>query len=284
MARLLTDRDYLRVIQADNLLQIIQDSNQVKLDSEQAAQSEMIGYLTQRYKTNEIFTNTSVFDVTDEYFAKNLVYLDATEYTQITTYVTDDLCLHDGKVYISDAGNLPQIFDPSQWTLLGNQYDYFYVKLPATEFDLDATYAINDEVWYEDHLYTCIVACTGILPTEAGYWTDDGEYSIAGELVTDNTFWTAGDNRNQLIVLHLINITLYWLHHRINPRNVPEHRRIAYDGNGDIKNAGSALNWLKMCASGDVNADLPEIQPLTGMSVRYGSSNNSDTMSRNSLW
>jgi hypothetical protein len=65
---------------------------------------------------------------------------------------------------------------------------------------------------------------------------------------------------------------------------VPDHRKIAYDGNGDIKNAGSALNWLKSVAGGDINADLPEVQPQQGMSIRYGSANNSDTQSPNYLW
>ena len=62
MARLLRDLDYLRVIQSDNLAQIIESNQQTKLDVEQSAQSEMIGYLTQRYITNQIFSNIFYFN------------------------------------------------------------------------------------------------------------------------------------------------------------------------------------------------------------------------------
>lgn len=284
MARLLADHDYNRLIQDSNLQQIIESTQQYKLDAEQAAQSEMISYLKQRYITEEIFTNTTQFSVTATYKAKNLVYLDADAFSDTATYLTGDLVLQNGKVYHSKAGSAPGAFDVSDWDLLGNQYAFFHVTLPEEEYDLEETYQAGDVVWYADRTYTAIKANTGILPTDAVIWTEGAVYSISGDLVTDTSVWTAGDNRNQLIVLHLINITLYWLHHRINPRNVPDHRKIAYDGNGDIKNAGSALNWLTMVAGGDINADIPEIQPQQGMSVRFGSANNSTTLSRNQLW
>lgn len=284
MARLLSDHDYLRLIQDANLQQIIDNTQQYMLDAEQAAQSEMIGYLAQRYKTADIFTNTTQFDVTATYKAKNLVYLNADAFSDTTTYITGDLVVQNGKVYHSTAGSAPVAFDPTDWDLLGNQYAFFHVTLPEAEYDLDTTYQIGDVVWYADRTYTAIKANTGVLPTDAVIWTQGAVYSISGDLVTDTAVWTAGDNRNQLIVLHLINITLYWLHHRINPRNVPDHRKIAYDGNGDIKNAGSALNWLTMVAGGDINADIPEVQPQQGMSIRYGSANDATTISRNSLW
>lgn len=73
MARLLRDLDYLRVIQSDNLAQIIESNQQTKLDVEQSAQSEMIGYLTQRYITNQIFTDTKLFDIAATYNGKQLI-------------------------------------------------------------------------------------------------------------------------------------------------------------------------------------------------------------------
>lgn len=284
MARLLTDHDYLKTIQEDNLNQIIEETRSFMLDAEQAAQSEMIGYLSQRYKVAEIFTNTTTFDATATYYAKNLVQLNADDFNDAASYVLNDLVVESGNVYHAPGSISAGAFDAGDWDLLGPQYAFFYVTLPEDEFDLETEYAAGSDVWYNNHTYTSTKACVGILPTDTAFWTDNGEYSITGELVTDDSVWTSGDNRNQLIVLHLVNITLYHLHHRINPRNVPELRRIAYDGNGDIKNAGSAINWLNMVAKGNVNADLPNIQPSTGTSIQYGNANDSETFSKNMLW
>ena len=48
MARLLRDLDYNRIIQSDNLSQIIESNEQNKLDVEQAAQAEMIQPMAER--------------------------------------------------------------------------------------------------------------------------------------------------------------------------------------------------------------------------------------------
>ena len=287
MSRLLVNTDYLRAIQDDSLQQIIEENEQIRLDVEQSAQSEMISYLSQRYRTNEVFTNTTEFSISTVYYGKNLVYYTTTAFSASTVYTIDQRVSYLGNIYNSIAGSTAHAFNSSEWDLVCKDGEFFYVTLPNNEFDLETTYAINDEVWYDNKVYTCVTACVGIVPGATGstaYWGAGVAYSVTAILPDDDTKWTLGDNRNQLIVQHLLNITLYWLHLRINPRNVPDHRKIAYDGNGDIKNAGSALNWLKSVAGGDINADLPEVQPQQGMSIRYGSANNSDTQSPNYLW
>lgn len=287
MSRLLVNTDYLRAIQEDSIQQIIEENEQIRLDVEQSAQSEMISYLSQRYKTNEVFTNTTEFSNSAVYYAKNLVYYTAPAFSASTVYTTDQRVSYLGNIYNSNSGSAAHAFNSSEWTLVCKDGDFFYVTLPSDEFDLETTYAIGDIVWYEDKEYTCAVACVGIVPGASGstpFWGTGTTYSITAILPDDDTKWTLGDNRNQLIVQHLLNITLYWLHLRINPRNVPDHRKIAYDGNGDIKNAGSALNWLKSVAGGDINADLPEVQPQQGLSIRFFNANDSDTLSNNFLW
>ena len=287
MSRLLVNTDYLRAIQDESLQQIIEENEQIKLDVEQSAQSEMISYLTQRYKVSEVFTNTTEFSISTVYYAKNLVYYTAPAFSASTVYTINQRVSYLGNIYNSIAGSAAHVFNASEWTLICKDRAFFYVTLPNDEFDLETTYAIGDIVWYENKNYTCATACVGIVPGATGstaFWGAGVSYSVTAVLPSDVTKWTEGDNRNQLIVQHLLNITLYWLHLRINPRNVPDHRKIAYDGNGDIKNAGSALNWLKSVASGDINADLPEIQPQQGMSIRYGSANNSTTQSPNYIW
>lgn len=57
------------------------------------------------------------------------------------------------------------------------------------------------------------------------------------------------EERNALIVLYMIDITLYHLHSNISADNIPELRIIRYN---------SAKEWLKAVAKGDVSPDLPE--------------------------
>lgn len=287
MSRLLRDLDYLKVIQSDNLDQIIESNQQIKLDMEQAAQTEMIGHLVQRYKTNDVFTNTTVFSNSAVYYAKNLVEFTATAFSAVTVYTTGQYVLQSGYVYKSIAGSAAHAFNSSEWTLICADKTLYYLTLPSNEWSIETTYSIGDTIWYADKEYTCLIANTAIVPSSnIAIWGTGTTYSVTGFYPDNTLYWTQGDNRNQLIVLHLLNITLYWLHMRINARNVPEHRKISYDGNGDIKNAGSALHWLHACSRGDVNADLPEDEPLQGMAIRHGNSSTSSLtgLSNNQLW
>ncbi len=91
-------------------------------------------------------------------------------------------------------------------------------------------------------------------------------------------FFTQTDDRNQKLVQVAVDVFLYHLHTRLNPRNIPEHRKIRYDGDGDIKNAMSAVKWLLMVQKGTVAPDLTPLldedgeQLDTGQSIIYGNS------------
>jgi hypothetical protein len=270
MARLLRDLDYLRVIQSDNLAQIIESNQQTKLDVEQSAQSEMIGYLTQRYITNQIFTDTKVFDYNAIYFGKQLVEWTTETFDILKDYYTNEYVVYNGYIYKSIAGSGAHAFDITEWTQICADKSLFYVNLPAPEYSNTTSYIIGDTVWYNDNTYTCTIATVGILPTNTLFWTDLGVFKIQNFYPDDIAYWTQGDNRNQQIVMYLLDITLYHLHSRINPRNVPDLRKERYDGNSPTQ-SGGAIAFLKRVASGDVTADLPQILPQQGMSIRYGS-------------
>jgi hypothetical protein len=70
--------------------------------------------------------------------------------------------------------------------------------------------------------------------------------------------------------MYLIDITLFHLYSRINPRNIPDLRKERYNGN-DPMDRGGAIGWLKKVASGDITADLPRILPSQGVSILGGS-------------
>jgi Protein of unknown function (DUF1320) len=122
------------------------------------------------------------------------------------------------------------------------------------------------------------------LPTDYSDWTA-GSYSI-GEIVnyngiivqslinsndkeplTDITswqpiYWTKGDNRSQQLVAMMIDISLYHLHSRIAPQNIPELRVKRYD---------AAIEWLDKAVRGVVIPNLPARQPIQGNIIRWGS-------------
>jgi hypothetical protein len=283
MARLLRDNDYLRVIQDSNLEQIIESNQQTKLDVEQSAQSEMISYLTQRYIVNQIFTDTKIFDITATYNGKQLVEWTASAFSASTVYTTGQYVLQAGYIYKSIAGSVAHAFTANEWTQICLDKTLFYVTLPYDEYSNTTSYILGDKVYYNNIEYTCLLNCKGILPTETQFWSVGSAYTLTSTYPDDATKWTQGDNRNQLVIMYLLDIVINHLFATVNPRNIPDLRKERYDGNNAMQNGG-AIAWLKRCASGDVTADLPQILPQQGMSIRWGNSNGGTIKTSNQLW
>jgi len=270
MGRFLLDSDYILQIQDDNLLQIIESDQAIKLKAELTAETEIISYLEQRYDKEKIFLSSQLFVFANTYMGKNLVEYSEPAYSAATTYVTDDRVSQDKKIYKSIAGNSPEAFDILKWTLITENKSLYFATLPEPEFSLLVTYLAGEKVWYKDSVYTATVDTIGNLPTDTDFWGAGVPFSFTGALPDDTTKWTKGDNRNQQILTYYIDIALYHMHSRINPRNTPELRLIRYDGNGQFQKGG-AIGWLKMVGRGDVNADLPILEPIQGSSITFGS-------------
>jgi len=278
--------DFKKLIQTDNLAAIIGSDYTILDQVKIAAVVELTSYLIQKYDCSKEFTDTVPWTRATAYKANNRVYLDATAYSASAVYVTNDLCLQAGNVYISIAGNVAHAFNAGEWTLIGPQYSMFYVTLPEPEFNSAAIYAAGDEVFWKDKVYTCVLPT--VVPTHAGqlqagsyqnlpplnvfpddtlsglqYWGTGVAYSVAaGTLPTDTAKWTAGDNRNQQLVNYCIDVALYTVHSRIAPRNIPELRVKRYD---------DVIKWLTNVAQGKtVTAALPLIQPMQGRRIRWG--------------
>lgn len=81
-----------------------------------------------------------------------------------------------------------------------------------------------------------------------------------------NIFNKTGNSRQPLILMYMIDIVLYHVHARINPKFIPDIRKDRYD---------IAISWLNKVARGDINPDLPKIEnsesPLAGLGQRWGS-------------
>lgn len=86
---------------------------------------------------------------------------------------------------------------------------------------------------------------------------------LHGRFDVDAMYAQTGDNRNPLLVLHTINVFVYLLYRRINPRKMPD----------EVKDDHSeSLEWLSMVASGKVNpafTTLPE-DTLSTNDLRFG--------------
>lgn len=111
------------------------------------------------------------------------------------------------------------------------------------------------------------------------YQTTDKKFYVAtadgGTDLTDTNSFDQVDGRNPKLVEVVVDIVLYNIHSRINPKSVPTHRRIRYDGD-DPKQQGGAMGWLKMVQKGTIQPNLPAIVDENGVSpqntesVAYG--------------
>lgn len=257
--------DYKKQIQTDNLAQIIGgDYKQVTL-TEQRARQELISYLVQKYDMAKELTETSLWAYGVVRKIKDRVYLDAPQYLATSAYSLNSLCLQNGKVYICTVViTTPEAFNATKWTLLGDQYDIFYVKTPHPEWDFYGLYSAGDLVYWNNKVYTAIKYSTSLQPDlNPSAWGAGVTVSVASNVLPTDTIYEAGDNRNQQIVGALIDIVLYHLHSRISPHNIPALR---FDRYKDI------MAWLKNCAKGDdYTLDVPRLKPLRGKRNMYGS-------------
>lgn len=184
MPRLLRTKDYENATFSDNLTEILVEKAQALLQSEQAGQTEMIGYLAQRFITNQIFTNTTRYVSTAVYYGKNLVEYTETAWNGTTTYAARARVLYEGKIYECKAtvtGNNPT--NETYWIEICDDLNLYYVTLPVAEWLNTIEYAIGDIVWYLDKQYTCVVANTNIIPNtdNVAIWGAGTTYSITAK-------------------------------------------------------------------------------------------------------
>lgn len=278
--------DYYSQIQILNLNQVIGNDFTKLTSAANKAQEQCESYLVQKYDVTGEFTDTSVWDTAKTYNAGDRVYLDGPAYNQALTYALNKLALQDGNIYIcTSAITVPEVFTIGHWTLLGAQNTLYYVTYPKPVFNYQSFYSVSDQLFWKNKVYTCLIKTivyghdtqlqyatiqnqpfNNVFPDDAisGVlnWGIGVPYAITpGTLPTDKSKWTQGDNRSQQLLECLIDVTLYKIHKRIAPRNIPDLRVKAYD---------DAIQWLKDAKNGEATANLPVIQPLQGSRIRYG--------------
>lgn len=239
----------------------------------------------------DLYTGSTQYNIGDQFAYKGIIY---SANTTITTGSTNPIT---GATYITEQdalyyANLPAPrYDQNQSYPKGTVVwfeDNFYQakqdvqgKTPATSQNLELRYGIPSAQEYLGYYSIDFDIQPNMLPNiNTNFWTlyngpigwfTGTTYYFSGIDPTQNTtYWTKGDNRNPQVVMYLIDILLYHLHSRINPRNIPELRNIRYDGNGPMQ-IGGAIGWLKNVQKGKVSLALNEIQPTQGLAIRFGS-------------
>lgn len=268
MDRFLLTSDYLSIIQTVDLNQIIESNYQNMYDAELKAIARMRTKLAQRYLVDIELGNMGLFSTSAHYKTKgrvidivNSIYSvkKFDKYVNTSTYITGNIVTDDdGYVYTAIAPSTNVVLsDTIYWEPM--------VNIPPTNapsstgFWNSATAYIVGNVVNDTNgdFYISIQNGTNKLLSDAAYWT-------LVSVTIDSTYWELADSRYPLFVEIAMDLTLYNLYARINPRNIPELRK---------ERNREALDQLDAWASGTDTAEVLEINTAsqTGFSIRYGS-------------
>jgi hypothetical protein len=172
-------------IQEQQLTQITQSNDFVRLSCELESRAEMISYLVQRYDIDDEFREIGTFVNNGRYYANDLIELNATAYNQTLTYVIGQNTLYNGNVYscINEI-TTPETFNPLNWQLVGQQFDLFFVQSPYPRYSYSTQYQKGDIVFYKNKVYKCLTDVKNVIPTDVNiaskYWSNGVDYSFYG--------------------------------------------------------------------------------------------------------
>lgn len=187
---------------------------------------------------------------------------------------SENLAIREMQNYLSCKYDVEKIFAPLFTFDLATTYNEGQrINYTEEAYDNIVSYVVGDRVSYEGKIYDCLADSTGNLPTDENFWlfiTNDNSIYVAtqttaGNYPNDTNFFTFGDDRDPVIVTYCIDIALYHVHSRINPRNIPQLRIDRYD---------MAMAWLKGIKTGESPVfNLPELvlEDNDGRFIKIGS-------------
>ena len=172
---------------------------------------------------------TAVVEMTGYLTARyrcDLIFADIFDYNNFDNYSVGQRVLHNGLLYT------PISTDPTQTVPPNNE--------PPPIYNPNASYNIGDKVLYMPYnkQYVCTTTTNGNPPSDPNFWA-----------TSTPQYWQQRDTRDPLILTYCIDIALYHLHSRINPRQIPELRQTRYE---------QAIRWLREVNAQKVNPHLPE--------------------------
>jgi phage gp36-like protein len=168
--------------------------------------------------------------------------------------------------YLSGRYDVAKIFFPVNEYLNGETFkagDFIYLNAPKLQAD---DFAVNELATHADGLvYRCTTAGTLqtaeflAIGTAGRYYTALVDTN-AEDLFSDVAKFETGEKRNALMKRHVVNIALYELHSRINPRNIPEFR---------IQRRDDSVSWLKLVQNPRNNVDA-DFLPKRDLGLQKG--------------
>lgn len=298
----LTTNDYLSVIQKNQLVnqvlnELENEGSAQRRFAEAWAIGKIKGKLSAAYDLDFEITATLPFDPLKRYYAGNRCTIDFPLWVQGTEYTQNQSCvIKNGKGYMCNTTNTDLAFDAVKWTAIGNQYDIYYIKHPHPIFMLEVQeskgtytagyYEKDDKVWWNNKIYTARVE-TIILDDAAiiqfintadipapntfpndkrrgkDFWTEDSDFYYEGEPPFYNSdIWTLGDNRDPVLMKSLMDLSIWMLHNRIAPNNIPQLRN---------DNKDAAFGWINEVNKGTIIVNIMPLQPTQGTNFSGGS-------------
>jgi hypothetical protein len=240
MSKFLVKYDFEKLIDEANLNELTDTEDRLLNDAIDAGVEEVAGYVRHRYDYDQVFKVVQPYAAGTTFAVNDRVFWSPTAWSATATYANTDVVSFDrGTSPVKDE----QIYQANQSTVAGES------PLTApSKWDLLAA---------NNTFYTCSAASTGNLPTNTSYFT-------------------AGDNRNAKIVQVTVDVTLYNIHSKISPRNIPDVRRVRYDGFGNKRDSENAIRYLEKVQKGDITPNLPIISTDDQNTHRaaYGTSDN----------
>ena len=288
--------DYKKIIQKDNLSQIINDDSEILEQLQSAAITEMKGYLDCKYDTSIALQPILKWKSTKTYNAGQNVYIDAPLYLATSTYalgslVTQTVGLFTHVFKCTTAITVAEAFTPAHWTAIGSKHQIFNAVFPYPTFDPNGNYSKGDQVIYLNKIYTCLQPTQfldhwgqlqngnananptiNIYPDNKVYgvqaWGVGIDYAVPTSTdILNATYWVKGDTRDQKLIQVAVDIVLYNAHCRIAPQNIPILRVNRYMGDVSSRQTGgqritfpatSALGWLQECQNADgITPNIP---------------------------
>lgn len=140
----------------------------------------------------------------------------------------NSIAIDEAAAYLSTKYNVNKLFKAPTEYIIGNSYkigDVVYVK----EISSGSPAVETGELTF----YTCI---------------QDIDVSMDAE---DEDYFEQKDGRDQKLLEVVMTISLFYIHKRLSPNNIPTFRVVSYDGNGD-NNIMSAIKWLTLVQQGQL--------------------------------
>lgn len=188
------------------------------------------------------------------------------------------------KSYLSGRFDVDQMFFHLTEYKVGQTYEIgTIIVLVADDWanNIANSYVVGDLVAYDvnggTNVFRCIQNTTNAKeqPSDPAYWVEigiqDQLYNVTAQAINQNpndtNYFTPRDPRNQHLVQMFVDVLLYHLHSRINPRNIPEFR---------ISRRDDVISYLKMVADPrkNIQPDFPLLDKGTdkGHDITFGKS------------